>query len=199
MARHLHRDDWVDAALEVIATRGLHAVAVEPLAASLGVTKGSFYAHFGAQAELVAAALERWRHSDTEQVLGSLDEVADPRERLARFLDIGFGRRRWGRIFAALCASAADAQVEPVMARVREARLAYLEAALRALGLSDGAAHDRATLIYAAYVGYWRLVAADENWEYNDRAARERMAEHLKATLIPVVTTGRPLGGVDNP
>lgn len=185
MARRLHRDDWVDAALDVIATRGLRDVAVEPLAASLGVTKGSFYAHFGAQAELVAAALDRWQELDTREVLSALDAVADPRQQLERFLDIGFGRRLWGRVFAALCASAADPQVEPVMAEVRQARLDYLETALGALGLPASDAHDRATLIYAVYVGYWRLVAADEDWEYNDRSTQERMAAHLKATLIP--------------
>jgi hypothetical protein len=80
---------------------------------------------------------------------------------------------------------AADPLVEPVMAAVRQARLDYLETALQALGLPLSEAHDRATLIYAAYVGYWRLVAADEDWEYNDLPARERMTAHLKATLIP--------------
>lgn len=71
------------------------------------------------------------------------------------------------------------------MADVRQARLDYLETALQALGLPLSEAHDRATLIYTDYVGYWRLVAADEDWEYNDLPARERMTAHLKATLIP--------------
>ncbi len=118
-------------------------------------------------------------------------DVTDPSERLCRFLEMGFGRRRWGRVFAALCASAADPLVDPVMTQVREARLEYLEQALTELGLHGLEAHDRATLIYATYVGYWRLVAADDEWEYNQAGARDRMADHVIATMIP----GRPAAG----
>ena len=53
--RRLSRDDWVAEATEVLASHGLSAVAVEPLAERLGVTKGSFYAHFANRDELVAA------------------------------------------------------------------------------------------------------------------------------------------------
>ena len=56
----LGRDDWIRAALDAIAAGGLAAVAVEPLARSLGVTKGSFYAHFSNRDELIEAALEAW-------------------------------------------------------------------------------------------------------------------------------------------
>ena len=42
----LSADDWAQAALEQIAEQGVAAVAVEPLARRLGVTKGSFYWHF---------------------------------------------------------------------------------------------------------------------------------------------------------
>lgn len=188
--QRLSRRDWIEEALEVIATQGLPAVAVEPIAARLGVTKGSFYAHFGAHAELVAAALERWRQVDTDDVLASLATIDDPRQRVVGFLDLGFGRRYWGRIFAALCASAADPQVDPVMREVRADRLAYLESALGELGLNGAAAHERATLIYAAYVGFWRLVAADEGWEYNENDARMRLAQHLAAALIPDAKAG---------
>lgn len=181
----LSRHDWVEAALEVIATQGLAAVAVEPLAARLGVTKGSFYAHFDTRAELVDAALQRWKREDTDEVVASLAGLADPGDRLRRFLDLGFRRQYWGRVFAALCASAADPRVDPVMTQVRQARLAYLEAALVELGMNTEDAHDRATAIYATYVGYWRLVAADEDWEYNSPEARARMAAHLEATLLP--------------
>ena len=38
----LSAEDWALAALDVIAEQGLAAVAVEPLARRLGVTKGSF-------------------------------------------------------------------------------------------------------------------------------------------------------------
>src|SRR3546814_18257468 len=42
----LSAEDWAQAALDLIAEHGVAAVAVEPLARRLGVTKGSFYWHF---------------------------------------------------------------------------------------------------------------------------------------------------------
>lgn len=183
--RRLTRQDWVAEATEVLATRGLSAVAVEPLAEHLGVTKGSFYAHFANRDELVGAVLERWKALDTDEVIAELGGVGDPRERLARFLEFGFERHHWGRVFAALCARAADPAVGPVMSEARQARVAYLEKALRELGLSRGQAHDRANLIYATYVGFWRLVAADPSWEYNQPGPLRRMATHIRTSLIP--------------
>ena len=53
----LSRDDWAGAALDAL-SGGLGAVAVEPLAARLGATKGSFYWHFRNRDELIAAALQ---------------------------------------------------------------------------------------------------------------------------------------------
>ena len=38
----LSADDWAQGALDLIAEQGVAAVAVEPLARRLGVTKGSF-------------------------------------------------------------------------------------------------------------------------------------------------------------
>ena len=55
MAR-LTRDDWSEAALRALAAGGLAAVAVEPLATSLGTTKGSFYWRVGYLAKLLRAA-----------------------------------------------------------------------------------------------------------------------------------------------
>ena len=38
--------DWERAALELISEKGVQALAVEPLARRMGITKGSFYWHF---------------------------------------------------------------------------------------------------------------------------------------------------------
>ena len=56
----LTREDWTRAALLAIAEGGTGAVAVEPLAARLGATKGSFYWHFRSRSDLLAAALATW-------------------------------------------------------------------------------------------------------------------------------------------
>jgi len=74
--------DWEAGALDLLAEQGVTAVAVEPLARRLGVTKGSFYWHFPSREALLKAALERWEKLDEETVFEPLEEIADPAERL---------------------------------------------------------------------------------------------------------------------
>src|SRR5690349_9500352 len=72
--------DWAQTALDVIAEQGVAAVAVEPLARRLGVTKGSFYWHFPSRDALLQAALERWEDTEQQTVFGKMEAVSDPRE-----------------------------------------------------------------------------------------------------------------------
>ena len=78
----LSAEDWAQAALDLIAELGVAAVAVEPLARRLGVTKGSFYWHFPSRDALLVAALERWEKVEQETVFGTLEVIADPAQRL---------------------------------------------------------------------------------------------------------------------
>ena len=57
-AGRLSADDWSAAALQQIGEQGVPALAVEPLARRLGVTKGSFYWHFPTRDALLQAALD---------------------------------------------------------------------------------------------------------------------------------------------
>jgi AcrR family transcriptional regulator len=60
-AKRLAADTWIAAALDALGAGGIEAVRVEPLAASLSVTKGSFYGHFADRQALVEAMLAAWR------------------------------------------------------------------------------------------------------------------------------------------
>src|SRR2546427_309106 len=81
---NLSAGDWARAALEVLAQGGIEAVAVEPLARRLKVTKGSFYWHFRSRAELLEAALREWETSATREGIALMEAGAGPRERLRR-------------------------------------------------------------------------------------------------------------------
>src|SRR4051794_41644168 len=63
--------DWTEAALEALARGGLTAVAVEPIAKSLGATKGSFYWHFADRNALLESALELWERRGTQRGIGA--------------------------------------------------------------------------------------------------------------------------------
>lgn len=192
--------DWVDAAIDALARAGLGAIAVEPLALRLRVTKGSFYAHFPTRDALIATVLERWEEVDTDQAIRDVQQIADPVERLTRLLELNFERPRWGRAFAALCATADDPRVKPFMDRVYRRRLTYFEQALLDLGVDPAEAEDRAVLIYTAYVGFWRVIAADPSWALHGAQRMRRYAAHVRATLIPglVVEDIAPPGPMDH-
>lgn len=157
--------DWVNEACLAIAEGGVGAIAVEPIARRLGVTKGSFYWHFPNRDALLRAALERWEREDTEGTIAALAPLADPRERLARLIGVAFAehepiRDASGlglRFTLALSDAADDPVVGPVLRRVTERRIAYLEQEMAAFGLDGAEARNRALLGYAAYLGTLRL------------------------------------------
>lgn len=157
MAVALSRDDWALAAFLVLAERGPSAVAVEPIAARLGATKGSFYWHFPNRAALVAAALALWETRGTEDLIAELSALPDPGERLRRVLVEAFADEEGGRAEVAVLAAVDDPAVGPVVRRVTERRLAFLTTTFSDLGHDDDEAQQRARLAYAAYVGWFAL------------------------------------------
>jgi len=148
----------VKAASNLIAQEGVQAVAVEPLAVALGVTKGSFYWHFHNRDELIHAALEAWEQDQSADVVTRYGGIEDPRRRLRVLLFAAFEDVENGRFFAALAVSSEDLRVQPYLRRASERRLAFGVEAFQALGLSREEARERALLAYAAYAGYFQLL-----------------------------------------
>lgn len=149
--------DWAEAALQMIAESGLGALTVDALAKRLGVTKGSFYWHFATRADLLTAALTRWETNTTTEAMRGLDAIPDPRTRLELLLDASSQPPRSRSLYAALAEAAEDPIVRQSLNRVASARIGYLEACYRALGLPPPLAKARALLAYAAYRGLLQL------------------------------------------
>lgn len=149
--------DWERAALDVLAESGLAAVAVESLARRLGVTKGSFYWHFPTREALIQAALERWERSDEHDVLGQIERVADPRERLRELIRQVSHKRPSHAVFAALIKSIDQPLIGPIIERVSQRRLEFVTDAFRQAGFDANTAANRARLAWSAYVGFVQL------------------------------------------
>ena len=161
--KRLSAADWTKAALEALAAGGVGAVAVEPLAARLGATKGSFYWHFSGRDTLLEAALALWERTDTEDVITLVDAEPDARERLRTLLTGAIrGARRGtaGAVELALQPSATHPLVGPVLARVTRRRLGYLATTFTELGFTPDHARQRALLAYTAYLGQTQLIQA---------------------------------------
>lgn len=185
--------DWEQATLDLIAEQGVAAVAVEPLARRLGVTKGSFYWHFPTREALLQAALARWEQADVEGMLRQIDRVADPRERLVQLFRRTSGELKTHVIYSALLKALDHPVVQPVMQRLSQRRLNYLSVAYRALGMSRREAMNRARLAYTAYVGFLQL-ALQLKLPRLGHEEFESYVDHVVATLLLPVASDAPGG-----
>lgn len=180
----LSRDDWERAALDAIADGGIGAVAVERLAATLGVTKGSFYAHFRSRDALIGATLERWERSHAES-LGELSAITDPAERLERVMlaAITFSQSGAPSVHRRLLGELGDERVRAAIERVDSIRVARLTATYRELGFPRKQAERRARLAYATYVGLLQMADStpNERLGYREIAA---LVRELRGTLL---------------
>lgn len=183
-AAQLTPNDWAGAALRAIGEGGLAAVAIEPLARRLGVTKGSFYWHFANRAALVDAALARWERIHTEAVIRLIGLEADPAARLRRLLRTVVGVSADDQIEIALAASADDPAVAAVMARVTERRIAYVATLYGEIGLEPDVARRRAVVAISVYLGHLELARAAPD-SLPDRDVWPQHVDELAEMLLP--------------
>lgn len=149
--------DWEQAALDVLAESGLAAVAVEPLARRLGVTKGSFYWHFPTREALIQAAIDRWERNDEEHVIAPIEAVSDPRERVRELVRQVSHKHQSHAVFAALFKALDQPLIGPLVERVSQRRIDFVTDAFRQAGFDPVTAANRARLAYSAYVGFIQL------------------------------------------
>ena len=168
------------AALLAIAKGGTAAAAVEPLAARLGATKGSFYWHFRNRGELIAEALALWERESTDRIIAEQEQVEDPVERLRLTLKAAMEDEadEDGAIDAALLAGAADPLVAETIRRVQRKRLGFLERCFRDMGLPPTESRQRARIGYSVYLGWYRMrqAAGAAGLGARERAAYQRSA-----------------------
>lgn len=183
--RRLSRDEWIAAALDALADGGLSAVAVEPLASRLGVTKGSFYAHFSARADLIEATLERWEDSSTGPGLNQFAEIDDPAARLRSMLQaaVTFRPAAGSSVHMSLLGELGDPRVRDSVARVTAHHLRLLTSTYRQLGLAPRRASDRARITYATYLGLLQIAREAPERPLSGRELR-RFMDELTSALI---------------
>ena len=174
--------DWEVAALELLAERGVAAVAVEALARRLGVTKGSFYWHFANREALVLAALQRWEHSDEDGVLAPIEQITDPRARLRELIRQVSQKRPSHAVLAALLKSDDQTLIAPVVERVSQRRIEFLTDAFRQSGFDPIRSANRARLAWSAYVGFIQLAHLGPRMSHEEF---EAYIHDFIAVLIP--------------
>lgn len=153
--QRLSRDDWVEAALAAVATRGLSGLSVERLATELGATKGSFYWHFKDRSALVEATTAEWELRGTDRIIERSSTIADPRERLKWLFRLVFDEAAGVEIDTSLLSDADEPIVAAALERVAAKRLSHIDEQFQLMGSRAGS--DRAMLTYTALVGLAQL------------------------------------------
>jgi AcrR family transcriptional regulator len=176
--------DWEREALELIAEQGVQALAIEPLARRMGITKGSFYWHFSGREALLERALIRWEDHDSRNLSTSLGEIDHPRDRLVSFFRRVPREKLTHEVYSELCAAAGHPQVAPVLERVAERRMLHLSTAFRELGLDEQSARNQARLTYSVYLGFLQLQRQHQTPNLSSEEFDEYI-EHVISTLIP--------------
>jgi DNA-binding transcriptional regulator YbjK len=116
------RERLTEAAVRVVAERGVAGLTHRAVAAEAGVPLGSTTYHFSGRDELLVAALERvtgrWRER-LERWLDGMDPARPPAEELARFVGecVGPGRERTQLEYELYVAALRHPAVRPVAAR----------------------------------------------------------------------------------
>jgi AcrR family transcriptional regulator len=178
--------DWEQEALRVIAEQGVAAVAVEPLARRMGITKGSFYWHFASREALLEQALLSWEEHDARNLATSLGELDCPRDRLISFFRRVSREGLTHEVYSALCAAADHPQVKPLLDRVAARRMSHIAQAFTELGMDETIAENRARLTYSVYLGFLQLQRQSQVPALSSQQF-EAYLDHVIETLIPAV------------
>jgi AcrR family transcriptional regulator len=176
------RSTWVEAGLRALADGGPGAVRIDPLARSLGVTRGGFYWHFEARGALLEEMLDTWERMGVDDVIARVEAEAadrDGRAKLRRLFALGSGGdeilrtelavRDWAR------------RSEAVAARLRAVdnrRMDYMRAQFSAFCSDPDEIEARCMVAFSMWIGTHLIVA--------DHGGRTR-AEVLERALRPLL------------
>ncbi len=177
MTKTLSRTDWIQHATQTLTENGYAALRAQPLAKSLGVSRGSFYWHFADIAALEDAVLKSWSRRSTDSVIRRLGQEAPAIERLASLIhqafdsDMGLERavRSW--------ATASPAAHKAVSA-VDRRRVDYIAELLDEIGVADTEIKSRALMLYWSSLG--RLMIAN--------SALRKMSAAEIANMVDLIT-----------
>lgn len=132
----LSRKDWLARAMEVLSRQGSAKLTIDHLCEALGVTKGSFYAHFESRADFVTQFVDYWAEISTQAVVEAIDKLTEqtPEDRLLALMQL-LHRKRFGRYDAAVRAWATqEPRVAEGVRKVDEQRYKYIRQIFYDLG-----------------------------------------------------------------
>jgi AcrR family transcriptional regulator len=174
------RSTWVAAGLRALAAGGPDAVRIEPLAESLGVSKGGFYWHFSHRSALLEEMLNAWEQLSVTSVIETIEgESGDAPARLWRLferamsdpemLSVDIAIRDW---------SLRDADVAARLRRVDTRRMDYMRSLFGEICSTEEEVEARCLLAFSLFLGSHFIVM-----DHGART-REQVLKDAAAQLI---------------
>jgi AcrR family transcriptional regulator len=171
----LTKDDWLEAAMELLRTRGIGGVRVLPLAKTLGVSRGSFYWHFEDHNDLLRSMLDWWDREMTDGVIQVANESrGSPRKRLMALAEevVRFALNRYDAAIRTWAEG--DPRAAKALKRVVGKRLDYVTGLFREAGFTPADARARGDLL-AVYIMSEDSILAHEDVETRLRLLRRQI------------------------
>jgi AcrR family transcriptional regulator len=156
------RSRWIEEGLRALAAGGPDAVRIEPLAQSLGVTKGGFYWHFADRRALLEEMLDTWERESIDEVIARIEaEGGDARASLRRLFGLaGAGDALLTTDLAVRDWSRRDPAVAERLRRVDNRRMDYLRSLFGAFCADADDVEVRSMIAFSLWIGN-RFMAAD--------------------------------------
>jgi AcrR family transcriptional regulator len=158
------RGSWVEAGLKALGDGGPEAVRVEPLAKSLGVTKGSFYWHFDGSQALLEELLDAWERTMIDEVVERVErEGGDAKGRLRELFSLAASGARVGLMGTELAIrdwARHDEAVATRLRRVDNRRMDYMRSLFGELCEDEDDVEARCLISFSLFIGSG-FIAAD--------------------------------------
>jgi AcrR family transcriptional regulator len=175
------RGKWIEAGLRALAAGGPDAVRVEPLARTLGVTRGGFYWHFEDRAALLQEMLDAWERMSVDEVIERVEaQGGDPKAKVllagelsfsADLLPVDLAIRDWAR---------RDPAIAERLRRVDNRRMDYARSLFAAFSDDEDDIEIRCLLAYSLVVGNHFLAA-----DHGARSRADLIDMAMARLLIP--------------
>lgn len=123
------KQQWLDEGLAILEAHGARALTIERVAEQVGLSKGSFYHHFGGMPGFKTALLSQYEATYTTQYIDAVEQgaAATPMAKLTRLLEMVCDESDDTTIEVALRSWALqDAEVFQAQERIDRLRVDYL-------------------------------------------------------------------------
>ncbi|MEM7334131.1 MAG: TetR/AcrR family transcriptional regulator [Chloroflexota bacterium] len=148
--------DWFVASVQILNTQGHQSLTIDALTKKLGVTKGSFYHHFGSLKQFKTALLAHFEEAGTLQIIEQTEEATTSQAKLYRLVaivseqitsspsNLEVGLRAWAR---------QEPEVGELLARVDAQRIAYVQNLFNDIFNDSAKAQKVSELFYIVLIG----------------------------------------------